>query len=283
MSEAARLSAEGDRYAELGVLADAARAFDRAAELYLDEGRREEAFHMLVKLASIDARAGQWQDARDAIERALDLPSWPEERIAALMLQGSIYDALGEERAIVVWTNAATHTSDDELKLVCTAHLAGSLLRRGDVGAIQHVATTLEQAGEITPRQRVTILGAAGESAGRNGTSLLAQAVLLVMRHPEAWTDTNAAYWDLLVDRAEPQLATDLCGLGSLLTRGQKSERDHGRLVARVGATIERVARTRGISLDDLLSEIARDPSEDRLAAALRALVPDDEWVIERG
>ena len=282
MSEAARLEAEGDAMAQHGVLAKAALAYDQAARLYRDSEQREDASRMLSKLAVLDQLVGDLDGALDAIDRALALPASDEARAKATMLRASVLDARGDARALVAWTHAFSLATDASVRAICSSHMIGILIGHGDFSRIQQLRATLEKERELTNARGIECIGGAGQSAGPHGTSLLAQAVLALHRHPDAWSFTTSAFWEQLVGRVDGQLAIDLCGLGSRLTLQSKVAEQHGLLTARVELVIARVAKGRSMTVDALLAEIERDPDDQRMVAALRALVPDDHWVIAR-
>lgn len=114
---------------------------------------------------------------------------------------------------------------------------------------------------------------------------MLAQAVLLLRRHMDAWNGSTAPFWDVLVERvgpASPQ-ALALCSFGLIVTSMQKETAHYPALMSRVGAVLERVARARGVSVDQVLDLIQQDPNLFvGLEPSLRALVPADQWVIEQ-
>lgn len=269
--------------AQHGVLAKAALAYDEAARLYRDGEQKQDAFRMLSKLAVLDQLVGDVDGALDAIDRALDLPASVEDRMKATMLKASVLDARGDARAFIVWTNAFSLTTSATEKAICTSHLIGTLIGRGDFSAIQQLRAILENERELTNERGIECIGGAGQSAGQRGTSLLAQAVLLLHRFPDAWSFGTSAFWEQLVVRSDGMLAIDLCGLGSRLTLRSKADEQHGLLTARVELVIGHVAKARSITVDALLAEIERDPDDARMVAALGALVPDDHWIIPRG
>lgn len=280
MSEAERLEGEGDTYAKSAMLSEAARAYRASAQLYQDDGRDDDALRTLVRLAALDVIVGAYEEANEVIDRSLSLKGDFALRDTAMMMKGEILDALGDDRAVVAWTQCLQKIADRVLRYLCTAHLIGGLLQRGEGGAIAQLRMTLAKVPDFKLEDRIECVGAAGLSARQHGKSLLAQAVYAVARHPEAWSHRNAPVWQALIDQT-PALAVDLCGLGSRLTLRRSNEPDHGLLMARVELVIQRIANARGVALDDLLTELKENFDEERMLDGLLALVPDDHWVIE--
>lgn len=280
MSEAERLEGQGDTYAKSAMLGEAARAYEAAAEIYRNEGRDDDALRSLLRLVPLLMIVGAYEEANNVIDRGMNLKADLNLRDSAMMFKGEILDALGDDRAVVAWTQCLQKIADRMLRYLCTAHLIGGLLQRGEGGAIAQLRMTLAKVPDLKLEERIECVGAAGLSARQHGKSLLAQAVYAVARHPEAWSHRNAPMWQALIDQT-PALAVDLCGLGSRLTLRRSNEPDHGLLMARVELVIQRIANARGVPLDELLTELTENFDEERMLDGLLALVPNDHWVIE--
>lgn len=279
MSESERLEAEGDTYAGSAMLIEAARAYEKAAEGYRDAGRDDDSLRARLRLATLLMIVGANSEALDNVDRALNLAATPDARDAALVMKGEVLDALGDDRALVAWTQCLQKIASPMLRHICSAHLIGTILKRGELGAIAQLRTTLDKLPELKIDDRIECVGAAALSAGENGTSLLAQTVFAIARHPEAWSFKLSSVWQALVERS-PHLALDLCALGSRLTLRRTTESDHGLLMARVELVIQRIANARGIGVDELLTQIADEHDQQRMLDGLLALIPDDHWVV---
>lgn len=280
MSEAERLEGEGDTYSKSAMLIEAARAYRASARLYQEYGQDADALRTLLRLATLDMIVGAYDEANGVIDVALNLKGDLDLHDTAMMMKAEILDALGDERAVVAWTQCMQKIADRVLRHLCTAHLIGGLLHRGESSAFAQLRMTLAKIPDLKLEERIECVGAAGLSARERGKSLLAQAVYSISRHPETWSHRNAPVWQALVDKT-PSLAVDLCGLGSRLTLRRSSEPDHGLLMARVELVIQRIANARGMALDELLTEITESFDEERLLDGLHALVPEEQWVIE--
>ena len=280
MSEAERLEGQGETYAKSAMLAEAARAYEAASKLYQDEGRDDDALRTLLRLATLMMIVGAYREGRDVIDRGLNLKANLDLRDNAMMMRAEILDALGDDRAVVAWTQCLQKIVDRGLRHLCTSHLIGGLLQRGEFSALDQLRVTLAKIPDLKLEERIECVGAAGLSARQNGKSLLAQAMYGMARHPEAWSHRNAPVWQALIDQT-PDLAVDLCGMGSRLTLRRSNEPDHGLLMARVEVVIQRTANARGIPVDELLTQITEKFDEERLLDGLLALVPDDHWVYE--
>jgi hypothetical protein len=274
LSEAERLEGEGDTYSKSAMLIEAARAYRASAHLYQEYGLDNDALRTLLRLATLDLIVGAYTEANEVIDRCLNLKADFNLRDSAMMLKGEVLDALGDDRAVVAWTQCMQKIADRVLRLLCTSHLIGGLLQRGEGGAIAQLRMTLAKAPDLKLEERIECVGAAGLSARERGKSLLAQAVYAVARHPETWSHRNAPAWQALIEQT-PSLAVDLCALGSRLTLRRSNEPDHGLLMARVELVIQRIANARGLALDDLLTEITEGFDEERMLDGLLALVPD--------
>ena len=275
MSESERLEAEGDTFAASAMLVEAARAYEKAAQGYLDAGRDNDAVRAQLRLATLLTIVGAYSEALANIEKSLELDMQPD----ALVMKGEVLDALGDDRAVVAWTQALQKITTPMLRHLCSAHLIGTILRRGEMGAIGQLRVTLDKLTELKIDDRIECLGAAALSAREHGTSLLAQTVFAIARHPEAWSFKLSSVWQALVERC-PHLAVDLCALGSRLTLRRTTESDHGLLMARVELVIQRIANARGLGLDELLTKIAEEHDQQRMLDGLLALIPDEHWVV---
>jgi tetratricopeptide (TPR) repeat protein len=275
VSESERLEAEGDTFAASAMLVEAARAYEKAAHGYLDVGRDNDAVRAQLRLATLLTIVGAYSEALANIEKSLELDMQPD----ALVMKGEVLDALGDDRAVVAWTQALQKITTPMLRHVCSAHLIGTILRRGEVGAIGQLRVTLDKLPELKIDDRIECVGAAALSAREQGTSLLAQTVFAIARHPEAWSFKLSSVWQALVERC-PHLAVDLCALGSRLTLRRTTESDHGLLMARVELVIQRIANARGVGVDGLLTQIAEEHDQQRMVDGLLALIPDEHWVI---
>jgi tetratricopeptide (TPR) repeat protein len=275
VSESERLEAEGDTFAASAMLVEAARAYEKAAHGYLEAGRDSDAVRAQLRLATLLTIVGAYSEALANIEKSLELDMQPD----ALVMKGEVLDALGDDRAVVAWTQALQKITTPMLRHVCSAHLIGTILRRGEVGAIGQLRVTLDKLPELKIDDRIECVGAAALSAREQGTSLLAQTVFAIARHPEAWSFKLSSVWQALVERC-PHLAVDLCALGSRLTLRRTTESDHGLLMARVELVIQRIANARGVGVDDLLTQIAEEHDQQRMVDGLLALIPDEHWVI---
>lgn len=279
MSESERLEAEGDTYAGSAMLVEAARAYEGAARSYRESGRDDDALRAQLRLATLLMIVGAHPEALDNIDRALELKAMPDAHDAALIMKGEVLDALGDDRALVAWTQCMQKIVSPILRHICSSHLIGSIIKRGELSAIGQLRMTLDKAPELKIDDRIECVGAAALSAGEHGTSLLAQTVFAIARHPEAWSFKLSSVWQALVERC-PHLAIDLCALGSRLTLRRTTESDHGLLMARVELVIQRIANARGLGVDDLLTEIAEEHDQQRMLDGLLALIPDEHWVV---
>lgn len=279
MSESERLEAEGDTFAASAMLVEAARAYEGAARGYRDAGRDDDALRAFLRLATLLVIVGAHTEALDNVDRALNLKAMPDVYDQALMMRGEVLDALGDERALVAWTQCLQKIAEPSLRHICQAHLIGTILKRGEQAAIAQLRVTLDKLPDLKIDDRIECVGAAALSAGQHGNSLLAQTVFAIARHPEAWSFKLSSAWQALVERC-PHLALDLCALGSRLTLRRTTESDHGLLMARVELVIQRIANARGIKVDDLLTEIAEQHDQQRMLDGLLAMIPDDHWVV---
>jgi tetratricopeptide (TPR) repeat protein len=275
VSESERLEAEGDTFAASAMLVEAARAYEKAAHGYLEAGRDSDAVRAQLRLATLLTIVGAYSEALANIEKALEV----ELKDDALVMKGEVLDALGDDRAVVAWTQALQKITAPVPRHICSAHLIGSILRRGEVGAIDQLRVTLDKLPELKIDDRIECVGAAALSAREHGTSLLAQTVFAIARHPEAWSFKLSSVWQALVERC-PHLAVDLCALGSRLTLRRTTESDHGLLMARVELVIQRIANARGLGVDALLTQIADEHDQQRMLDGLLALIPDEHWVV---
>jgi tetratricopeptide (TPR) repeat protein len=279
VSESERLEAEGDTFAASAMLVEAARAYEKAAHGYLEAGRDSDAVRAQLRLATLLTIVGAYSEALANIERALELETASDARELALVMKGEVLDALGDDRAVIAWTQALQKITTPMLRHLATAHVLGSSLQRGEQLAIGQLRITLDRLPELKIDDRIECVGAAALSARDQGTSLLAQAVVAIARHPEAWSFKLSSVWQALVERC-PHLAVDLCALGSRLTLRRMTESDHGLLMARVELVIQRIANARGIGVDALLTQIAEEHDQQRMLDGLLALIPDEHWVV---
>ena len=275
MSESERLEAEGDTFAASAMLIEAARAYEKAAHGYRESGRENDAVRAHLRLATLLTIVGAHTEALVNIEKALEVDLQQE----ALVMKGEVLDALGDDRAVVAWTQALQKITTPMLRHLCSAHLIGTILKRGETGAIGQLRVTLDKLPELKIDDRIECVGAAALSAREQGTSLLAQTVFAIARHPEAWSFKLSSVWQALVERC-PHLAVDLCALGSRLTLRRTTESDHGLLMARVELVIQRIANARGMGVDELLTQIAEEHDQQRMLDSLLALIPDEHWVV---
>ncbi len=279
MSESERLEAEGDTFAASAMLVEAARAYEKAAHGYRESGREADAVRAHLRLATLLTIVGAHTEALANIERALDIETASDARDSALVLKGEVLDALGDDRAVVAWTQCLQKASAPMLRHLASAHVIGSILQRGEQSAIGQLRVTLDKLPELKIDDRIECVGAAALSAREKGTSLLAQTVFAIARHPEAWSFKLSSVWQALVERC-PHLAVDLCALGSRLTLRRTTESDHGLLMARVELVIQRIANARGLAVDELLTQIAEEHDQQRMLDGLLALIPDEHWVV---
>lgn len=275
MSESERLEAEGDTFAASAMLVEAARAYEKAANGYRECGRDNDAVRAQLRLATLLTIVGAHTEALTNIEKALEV----EMQQDALVMKGEVLDALDDDRAVVAWTQALQKITTPMLRHICSAHLIGTILKRGEIGAIGQLRMTLDKLPELKIDDRIECVGAAALSAREQGTSLLAQTVFAIARHPEAWSFKLSSVWQALVERC-PHLAVDLCALGSRLTLRRTTESDHGLLMARVELVIQRIANARGLGVDELLTQIAEEHDQQRMLDGLLALIPDEHWVV---
>lgn len=269
--------------AQRGQLGEASRLFEQSAHAYLEADQPQAAFNAFSNLAMVRKLVGDLRGGLAAIEAALALEAPVQQLAIASMTKGSLLDALDQVGAVAAWAQAATLFEDKATVAFCLAHAGGVFIKHGQLDAVAEVRKAIEHAGQPTKSQLVGIIGAAGESAGKNGVPLLAQAALLLLRHNDAWNPSTTPFWDLLVDRVGPAtpLALALCSMGLMLTSTQKTSPAYPDLMSRVGAVIERCAAAREIAVDNLLDLIQQDPAMFlTLEPTLRGLVPADQWVI---
>ena len=269
--------------AQAGRFSEAAALFELAARMHRERDQPEAAFASLSNLAMMRKLGGDLHGALAALTDALAIEVPPDRRVLAVMTRASILDALDDLGAIAAWSEAVTLTTAPSAAAFCLAHAAGVLIKHGDPGAIAEVRKAIAHAGSATPSQLVGIIGAAGESAGRNGVALLAQAVLLLRRHMDAWNPSTSPFWDLLITRVGPAtpLALSLCSFGLIATAMEKTSPAYPVLMSRVRAVLERCAAAREISIDQLLDRVQRDAAAVmEIEPALEGLVAADQRVI---
>lgn len=271
--------------AQRGQLGEASKLFEQAARAYLDAKDAEGAFNAFSNLAMVRKLVGDLRGGLAAIEEALALKAPAQQLAIAAMTRGSILDALDQVGAVAAWAQAATLFEDKATVAFCLAHASGVFIKHGQPDAIVDVRKAIEHAGEPTKSQLVGIVGAAGESAGKNGVPLLAQAVLLLKLHVDAWSPSTAPFWDLLVDRVGPgsPFGLALCSFGLVLTSMQSASPSYPMLMSRVGAVLERCAAARGVSVEQLLGLIEKDAGMFlQVEPTLRGMVAADQWVVPR-
>ncbi len=285
-NDGARLAEAAFAAAQRGEYPDAVTGFERAAQAHLAARDTGGAFAALSNLAMVRKLLGDLRGAVAAIDQALALPSEPQPRMIALMTRASILDALDDREAITAWQAAAEQAADPAAESFARAHAAGALLKHGHPAALTtaRAVILLANAGTgATPSQLIGIVGAIGESAGAAGVPMLAQAVLLLQRHMDAFDPSTAPFWDLLVDRVGPgtPFAIALCSFGLIVASLKRGQPEFPVLMSRIGAVLDRIAHAHRISVEDVLAAIERRPELFQVVdPTLRGLIPADSWVI---
>src|SRR4051812_11675648 len=152
------------------MLVEAGHAYEAAFRGYRDEGRDDDALRAQLRLATLLMLVGAHSEALNNVELALELKATPDARDAALMMKGEVLDALGDERALVAWTQCMQKIAAPMLRHICAAQLIGTILQRGELGAIAQLRTTLDKLPDLKREDRIDCVGAAGLSAGEHGT-----------------------------------------------------------------------------------------------------------------
>src|SRR6476620_6132827 len=110
------------------MLVEAARAYEGAARSYRDAGRDDDALRAQLRLATLLMIVGANVEALDNIERSLELKALPDAHDAAMIMKGEVLDALGDDRALVAWTQCMQKIVSPILRHICAAHLIGSII-----------------------------------------------------------------------------------------------------------------------------------------------------------
>src|SRR5262249_5687105 len=174
------------------------------------------------------------------------------------------------------------------LSLVCHAHAAGAAFAGGIEGALPGARRVVAALGpQGTPALVTGLIGAVGDSAGDAGVPFLAQAVWLMLRHPDACNPSTAPYLPRLgarVGLADP-LCVPVCALGLIRAGELRGKPDYDGVMAHAADLLRGVAAARGVSPDAVLDEIGRAAlAVQALDASLRALVPAGLWLVpDRG
>jgi len=271
--------------AQAGNFVVAADGFAQAAQAMLASGDRAGAAASLSNLSMIKKLQGDLPGALQAIDQSLDLRASPKEAfVYGLMNRAAILDELDSKDAIMAWMEVATQYDDVTMAAFPLAHCTGATIKHHPHGrSIDKAKSVMAEAANATPSQRIGIVAAIGQSAGPIGNHFLAQAIVLMVRHMEAWNPSIAPFWELFVDRIGPgsDLALAMCSLGLILTSMKNGTPEHPVLMSRCAAVLDRVARARGVTIDTVLTMIERDPSLfTNIEAELRAIVPGDSWVV---
>lgn len=258
----------------------------RAADEYVAEKDELGAMSVLANLAFLHRQHHQLPRALELTNRALAFSVPPADSAMALVNCAGVLDHALDRRARGVWMLAAQGFTGKQplMQVVCLAHAIGAELAQGAPSGLAAARALLAQVSVGAPASMLAgFVGAIGESAGPHGVPLLAQAVWLMANDATAFTGSTQSHWALLVERVgfgEP-LAISLCvlGLGAALAR--KAEKDFPAVSTGVRAVFESCAKARGLDEEAFAVLVqSNTASLEALPDALRALVPDGQWVL---
>ncbi len=274
-----------------GDVPQAALWFESAARAFRVEGAPDKVRKVLNNLGFARRLLGQPQAAFEAYDEAVALlgpETPPQERGLALMGCAGALDLLRDPRAGSAWVGAAkAFAAQPLMALVCRAHAAGAFFAQGKEEALQAARQVVAALGRNgTPELVAGLIGAVGDSAGAAGVPFLAQAVWLMLQHPEACNASNAPYLVRFGERvgfADP-LCVSVCALG-LIRAGQRLDTpEHSGVQGHAFDLVRALAAARGVSPDAMLEEVGRaGPALDSLGEKLRSLVPPRLWLMTEG
>lgn len=265
---------------------DAVVLLARAADEYVAEQDDLGAMSVLANLAFLYRQHHQLPRALELTNRALAFSVPPADSAMALVNCAGVLDRALDRRARGVWMLAAQGFTGKQplMQVFCLAHAIGAELSLGSSSGVTAARALLAQVSlGAPPAMMAGFVGAIGDSAGPHGVPFLAQAVWLMTSDPTAFTASTQAHWALLVERtgfAAP-LSLPLCalGLGSALAR--KAEKDFAAVSSGVRAVFESCAKARGLDEATFASLVQENASAlESLPEALRALVPNGQWVL---
>ncbi len=249
-----------------GDVAEAADLFDAAARAHIAVGATRDASRVLASLCMVRKILGDIPGALQAGSAAVhylppDAPN--QERGMAFMNWAGVLDRAGDRTAWDAWSEASRCFAQTPLMmLACAARAAGAARRHGAANAFDSLRWVVDQLGSApTGAVLAGMLGAFGESAGMEGTPLLAQAVLIMKRDVDAFNPSNAPFWQLLIERVGPgsPMATSLCVLGLFQIALQKGAPQFAVLQSRANEVLRTAAAARGSSVDAFLEVIRSD------------------------
>ncbi len=269
-----------------GRVDDAIALLARAADEYVTEKDDLGAMSVLANLAFLHRQHHQLPRALELTNRALAFPVAPADSAMALVNCAGVLDHALDRRARGVWMLAAQGFTGKQplMQVVCLAHAIGAELAQGSSSGITAARALLAQVSLGAPPAMVAgFVGAIGDSAGPHGVPFLAQAVWLMANDATAFTGSTQAHWALLVDRTGfgASLSLPLCvlGLGGALAR--KAEKDFAAVSSGVRAVFESCAKARGLDETTFASLVQENANTlESLPDALRALVPNGQWVL---
>lgn len=273
---------------DVGDFPHAAIWFEQAARAFRAEGAPDKVRTMLGNLGFARKLIGQHRAALEAYEEAVALltpQTPPQDRGMTLMGCAGVLDLLGDPRAGGTWIDAANAFAVQPLMaLLCRAHAAGAFFAQGKEEGLQETRRVIAALGPNgTPALVAGLIGAAGDSAGATGVPFLAQAVWLMLRHPEACNPSNAPYlprFGARVGFADP-ICVSVCALGLIRAEQRRGTPEHSGVRGHALDLLGAVAAARGRSPDAMLEELGRAaPTLDSLGEKLRALAPPRLWLV---
>jgi hypothetical protein len=272
---------------ERGATLAAADAFEEAARAFHAECAPERAHTALANLGAMRRQLGDLRGALQALDDASHHLAGAEDaqkRGFLLFHRAALLDRLNDPAAGEAWVEARkSFVAEPVMAGVCEAHTAGATLATNPAKGLRAARAVLERLrATATPALLAGLLGAVGESAGDAGVPFLAQAVLVMRRHRDAFNLANAPFLVLLAERLglASLLCAPLCALGMILTARRRGAPDHGPLFAMMMDLIERSAAERSMRVATLLDEIEDVGSAHALDECLRARVAPELWLV---